>query len=64
MVEQLGYVSAAQLSPTRCAFAVGDQFLSWIRVLQFDCSRVPGVPSTSDAVLLACLRYLRNLWLR
>ena len=36
-----------------------NQFLSWIRVLRFDYSRVPSVPSTFDAVLLACLRCLR-----
>ena len=33
-----------------------NRFLSWIRVLWFDYSRVP---STFDAVLLACLRCLR-----
>ena len=64
LVEQLGYASTARLSPTVCTLAVGDRFLSWIRLLRFDCSRVPGVPSTFNAVLLACLRYLRNLWLR
>ena len=35
------------------------RFLSWIRVLLFDYSRVLSVPSTFDAVLVACLRFLR-----
>ena len=36
-----------------------NRFLSWIRVLRFDYSCVPSVPSTFDAVLLVCLRCLR-----
>ena len=36
-----------------------NRFLSWIRVLRFDYSRVTSVTSTFDAVLLACLRRLR-----
>ena len=59
LVELLGYASDARLSLTRCELAVGEQFLSWIRVLRFDYSRVPSVPSTFDAVLLVCLRCLR-----
>ena len=50
-------MSDARLSLTRCTLAVGEPIpLSWIRVLRFDYSRVP---STFDAVLLACLRCLR-----
>ena len=40
-------MSAARLSPTRCALAGGNRFLSWIRVLRFDYSRVTRVSSTS-----------------
>ena len=47
LVELLGYVSAAWLSPTRYVFAVGNRFLSWIQVLRFDYSRVTRVLSTS-----------------
>ena len=36
-----------------------NRFLSWIRVLRFDYSRITSFPSTFDAVLLACLRCLR-----
>ena len=36
----------------------------WNRVLRFDYSRVTRVPSTFNAVLLACLRCLRIFWLR
>ena len=60
-VEQSGYASAARPSPARCALAMGEPITSWNRVLRFDYSRVPGIPSTFGAVLLACLRYLRGL---
>ena len=69
LVRMLGLhlLSSQATRPLRSPHLLGarwrweNRLLSWIRVLEFDYSREPGVPSTFDAVLLACLRCLRGL---
>ena len=55
-----GYASAVSLSPIRCAFAVGDRFLSWIRVRSCEYSRVTRVRVLLTFITTS-LRYLRFL---